>query len=125
MPIPAGTWKANLNGTEVDLRLDPPSQTGVIAGNAVNADFRGFGDEASQRLTFALTVVFEGATPVMALFVGYLFRTPANPEPGRDVQATLSGTFQMTPSSAALPFAATGSARRNVFGWTASILEIN
>lgn len=126
MPIPSGNWKANLNGTEVELRLDPPGQAGVITGHALNADFRGFWDEVSQRLTFALTVVFEGGTPVMALFEGYLFRTPANPEPGRDVAATLAGSFQMTPSAAApLPFVAAGSARRNVFGWTASILEIN
>lgn len=125
MPISSGDWKGNFNGVEATLRFDPPSATGQISGRLFNADFRGFWDETTQTITFPLTVIFEGATPVIALFKGHMFRTPQDPEPGRDVLATLTGQFDVTPSSAALPFVATGTARRNVFGWYAQITEVN
>jgi hypothetical protein len=126
MPISSGDWKGVFNGVEAILHLDPPNAAGQISGRLLNADFRGFWDETTQAITFPLTVVFEGATPVIALFKGYMFRTPQNPEPGRDVLATLTGHFDLTPSSAAvLPFVATGTARRNIFGWYAQITEVN
>jgi hypothetical protein len=126
VPLPSGSWKANMNGVELDLQLEPPSQSGVVTGKLLNADFRGFWEESSQRIVFPVTVIFEGGSSVLALFTGYLFRTPTNPEPGRDVSATITGHFQMTPSSSPnLPFPASGTARRDVFGWYAQLPEIN
>lgn len=125
MPLSSGTWKANLNGLETVLHLNPPDPSGVISGQLINADFRGFWEESSQKLTFSVTVVFEGAVPVIAVFTGFLLRTPPTPEPGQDVTATLTGYFQMTPSAPTIPFPAIGTARRNIFGWFANITEVN
>lgn len=125
MPIPSGIWKANINGVEADIRINPPDQAGLVTGQMSNADFRGFWEEAAQRLTFSVTVVFEGGLPVLAIFTGFVFRTPSIPEPGRDVTVTITGYFQMTPSAANLPFPAIGTARRNIFGWYAQIVEVN
>lgn len=126
MPISSGDWKGNFNGVEATIRFNPPNSAGQITGLFLSSEFRGFWDETTQTVTFAVTVVFEGATPVLALFKGYMFRTPQNPEPGRDVLATLTGHFDLTPStSATLPFVATGTSKRNVFGWYAQITEVN
>jgi hypothetical protein len=118
-------WKANVNGVEVDLRLNPPDQAGLITGQMLNADFRGFWEESAQRITFSLTVIFEGSAPVIAVFTGFVFRTPTIPEPGRDVTVTVTGYFQMTPSSTNLSFPAIGTARRHMFGWYAQFVEVN
>ena len=125
MPIPSGDWKGNFNGVEAPIRFNPPNAAGQITGTFSNFDFRGFWDEVGQTVVFPVTIVFEGATPIIALFRGYMFRTPQQAEPGRDVLVSLSGHFEVTPASAVLPFAATGTARRNVFGWFAQIVEVN
>lgn len=129
MAIPSGVWKSNINGVETVLLLDPANQTGVIAGRIFDTDFQGFWDESTQVLKFQILVFQDPRDLVVATFTGHLFRTPINPEPGRDVQATLVGNFQMTPSLLLslpkMPFPATGTARRNVFGWFAQISEIN
>jgi hypothetical protein len=124
VPLPAGTWKANANGTEADLSIETPNQQGIFVGRFLGTDIRGFWDEFSQTISFALTVSFENGVPVTATFNGHLFRTPPNPEPGRDVIATLAGSLQMTSASLAFPFVATPSSKRNAFGWLAQITEI-
>ena len=125
MPIPSGNWKGNFNGIEGPLRIDPPNANGQVTGEFSGAEFRGFWDEVAQRLTFPVTVIFEGGKPVFGLFTAHLFRTPTAANPGQEVVASLSGHFEVTPSTAAaLPFVATGTARRHTFGWFAQITEV-
>jgi hypothetical protein len=126
MPIPSGDWKGNFNGVEAPIRFNAPNAAGQITGTFSSFEFRGFWDEVGQTVAFPVTVTFEGTVPVVALFRGYLFRTSQQAEPGRDVLVSLAGHFELTPTSAAaLPFAATGTARRNVFGWFAQFVEVN
>jgi hypothetical protein len=126
MPIPSGTWSANVNGVEAELSLSPPNEHGVFLGRLFETDVRGYWDEVSQAVTFSLTVIFDNATPIVAIFEGYLFRSPPEPAPGRDVVATMTGSFHVTPGNLGLAegFPGKGSARRNRFGWYASITEI-
>jgi hypothetical protein len=125
MSLPPGTWKANLNGTEGDLVIDAPDQQGVFTGKFFGTDIKGFWEEASQTITFSLTVFFGGGSPTIALFKGYLFRTPPNAAPGRDLATTLTGFVQLNVGGAgAATFPALGTARRNIFGWLAQITEV-
>jgi hypothetical protein len=126
MPLPSGTWKANVNGTEADLIIEAPNQQGVFVGQFFGAPFSGFWDEFSQTIAFTLTVIFENnRTPIIAWFNGHLFRSPPNPEPGRDVVVSLTGSLQVSAGNlAAGAFPAIGTSRRNVFGWFAHIPEI-
>src|SRR2546430_8114365 len=65
------------------------------------------------------------STPVTASFGGHLFRSPANPEPGRDVVATIAGSLHMSVGNLSPgTFPAIGTSRRNVFGWFAQITEV-
>ena len=122
MSLPTGTWKANVNGTETDLIIDPPNQQGIFAGKFFDTDIRGFWEESSQTITFSVGVI-ETPLPTFALFKGYLYRTPPNPEPGRDVLATLTGFVQVNNAGPAT-FPVVGTSRRNVFGWLAQITEV-
>src|SRR5437588_12967736 len=97
MPLPTGVWKANVNGTEAELSIEAPNQQGTFVGRFFGIDLRGFWDEFSQTISFTLTVITPPTgIPVVASFKGYLFRSPPNPEPGRDVVTTLTGSLQMT-----------------------------
>ena len=126
MPLPSGTWKINVNGTESNLKITAPDQQGIFQGTFADVvDIKGFWDEVSQSFTFSVTIGFENNNLSVALFKGYLFRTPPNAAPGQDVNATLTGSVQLTTGgtgSVSLPFL--GSSRRNVFGWAAQITEI-
>ena len=125
MPLPTGTWKANVNGTEAELSIQAPNQQGIFLGRFFGTDIKGFWDEFSQTIMFTLTVVFDNAIPVVASFNGHLFRSPPSPAPGQDVVATLCGSLQMSAGSlGAASFPAIGTSRRNVFGWFAQISEI-
>jgi len=125
MPLPAGNWKAVVNGAEEDLAIAAPGADGVFTGTFGLAPIRGFWDEVSQRVTFTVTVFFGAGFPTIALFTGYLFRTPPNAAPGRDVVATIAGTVQANVGDAGPgTFPALGTARRNVFGWLATITEV-
>ena len=127
MALTAGVWKANLNGTEAELNIGMPNQQGIFVGQLTGINFRGFGDEASQTIAFALTIWVDATrvdgTPIIASFRGHLFRSPPNPEPGRDLVATLTGSYQMSTEPGTGLFPLMGSSRRNVFGWLAQILE--
>jgi len=124
MSLPTGTWKANVNGTESDLIIEAPNQQGVFIGTFFGTDIRGFWEESSQTITFSVTVLLN-APPTIALFKGYLFRTPPNPEPGRDVLATLTGFVQANVGGAGPGgFPTLGTSRRNIFGWLAQITEV-
>lgn len=121
MALPAGIWKANVNGREADFAIQSVEE-GRFTATLLGKTFEGFWDEVSQTITFSFTGVLRPPPepPAIALFKGYLFRTPENPAPGRDVVATLSGSAQVTGVAEALP----GTARRNVFGWFAQITEV-
>ena len=131
MPLPIGIWTANVNGMETVLRIESLDQQGIFIGQLNNAPIRGYWEEGSQTITFTAVAV-GGFLPNIALFKGHLFRSPPNPEPGRDVTAMLTGSiqtamsnFQLAPGDfdnfAVLP---SGSSRRNVFGWMAQITEV-
>ena len=121
MALPSGTWKINVNGAEGDLTIDAPRE-GIITGVVLDKSFRGMWDEASQTIMFIAHTGGSSDTPRVAFFKGYLFRSPLNPEPGRDVTVSLTGFVQVDDG----PFlpGATGTARRNVFGWLAQISEV-
>ena len=130
MALTAGVWKANLNGTEAELQIGMPNQQGIFVGQLTGINFRGFGDEASQTIAFALAIRVDATrddgTPIIASFRGHLFRSPPNPEPGRDLIATLTGSYQMSAATLGTGtglFPSIGSSRRNVFGWLAQIIE--
>ena len=56
----------------------------------------------------------------------YLFRTPLNPEPGRDVTAILVGSLLVSAQSVGmnvLPGKVVPSSRRFTFGWMAQFPE--
>jgi hypothetical protein len=125
MPLPTGIWKANVNGTEIDLTINAPNQQSVFFGQFLGAEFKGFWDESTQSVAFTVNVIFEGSTPVTASFGGHLFRSPTNAEPGRDVVATIAGSLHMSVGHISPgTFPAIGTSRRNVFGWFAQITEV-
>ena len=126
MPLPVGTWKANVNGTEFDLKIGGVDQQGVFPVNFLNVDTKGFWNEAAQSLALGLVVIYPGGgAAIVANFEACLFRSPPNAQPGRDVVATLAGTFRV--SAGNLPagaFPGIPSSRRDVFGWFAQITEV-
>ena len=121
MPLPTGTWKMNVNGKELDFTIQSV-QEGVFSAFLLGQSHTGFWDEVSQTITFGLTKG-QGPGSAAAVFKGYLFRSPENPAPGRDVVATLAGSVQVSIGA----FAGVNliaSSRRNVFGWFAQIAEV-
>ena len=123
MSLPTGLWKINVNGTEGNLTIDgAPNQQGIFSGGFFGVNFRGFWDESSQCITFCVRTGGDADFPTVALLKGYLFRSPPNPEPGRDVVTTLTGFVQVNdgPGFRAIP----GTSRRNIFGWMAQISEV-
>ena len=97
MPLPTGTWKMNVNGKELDFTIQSvqvQEGQGVFSAFLLAESLTGFWDEVSQTITFGLTKG-QGPGGVAAVFKGYLFRSPENPEPGRDVVATLAGSLKL------------------------------
>ena len=95
MALPYGDWTATVNGAETILHIDPPDAQGVFTGQIFGGRIKGFWNEAAQKIQFASYAEEGGGTtsPVFGIFEGYLFRTPLNPAPGRDVTATLVGSL--------------------------------
>jgi hypothetical protein len=122
MPLPTGTWKMNVNGKELDFTIQSV-QEGGFSALLLGQSQTGFWDEVSQTITFGFTKGEQGGVTTAAVFKGYLFRSPENPEPGRDVVATLAGSVQVSVGSFAGANLITSS-RRNVFGWLAQITEV-
>ena len=118
MPLPIGTWKMNVNGTELDLQIQSV-QDGNLDGMFRGAAVRGFWNEASQTITFDVPTTSPEGKQVFTLFNGCLFRTPANPTPNQDIVATLTGFAEVT-----TPIFLPANSRRTVFGWFAQISEI-
>jgi hypothetical protein len=128
MPLPAGVWKANINGFERSLQINAPNQSGVLTvqvPGVPDVSFDGFWDEPSQTITFSFTLQWDTpGKPVVAMFKGFLFRTPTSPAPGQDTVATLTGFVQMSTATSLDP-TLPATSRRNVFGWFAQITELN
>ena len=125
MPLPPGIWNANINGVESQIQLNPPNQSGVLTLLFSGVEFDGYWDEVSQTITFSVTLALDRpGKPVVAVFKGFLFRTPSDPTPGQDAVATLAGFVQVTTGGHPNP-ALAATSRRNVFGWFARINEIN
>jgi len=126
MSLPVGTWKANVNGTEVDLKIGGADQQGLFPVNLFGVDTQGFWNETSQTMALGFVVIVPaGGVGIVASFEACLFRTPPNPQPGRDVVATLTGTFRVSAGNVpAGAFPGIPTSRRNEFGWFAQITEV-
>lgn len=128
MPLPVGTWKANVNGTAADIKIGGVDPQGLFPVTLFNVNTQGFWNEVAQSLSIGLVVNFGGGgvgQGVVALFEGCLFRSPPNPQAGQDVTATLAGTFRVTAGAvAAGAFPAVPTSRRDVFGWYAQLTEV-
>jgi hypothetical protein len=126
MPLPTGIWKMNLNGKELNF-LIASIQGGIFSAQFLDQNQTGFWDEVSQTITFGVSDG-QGGLAAVAAFKGYLFRSPEDPAPGRDVIATLAGSVQVSSVQVSTgPFAKANlisSSRRNVFGWFAQITEV-
>lgn len=129
MPLPAGPWKANVNGNELNLVINPPDTAGTIYGQLAEARLMGFWNEAAQEISFDVLwtdAAAPEAQPVPSgFFSGCLFRPPPTQDPGRDITATLTGRFRVSPTFSGLLYGAKPSARRQDFGWLAQCTETN
>jgi hypothetical protein len=128
MPLPIGTWKAIVNGAETILRIDAPDQQGVFTGQIFGGRIKGFWSEPAQKIEFA-SYAEGGAgnpSPLFGIFEGYLFRTPMNPEPGRDTTATLVGSLLASAQVLEVDVipGVVPTARRYAFGWLAELVEV-
>ena len=90
-------------GDHASYRTRPDAQ-GVFTGQIFGGRIKGFWNEAAQKIQFASYAEEGGGTtsPVFGIFEGYLFRTPLNPAPGRDVTATLVGSLFVSAQSVGL-----------------------
>jgi len=127
MALPYGDWTATVNGAETILHIDPPDAQGVFTGQIFGGRIKGFWNEAAQKIQFASYAEEGGGTtsPVFGIFEGYLFRTPLNPAPGRDVTATLVGSLFVSAQSVGLDVLPeiVPSSRKSTFGWMAQLSE--
>lgn len=128
MPLPVGTWNAVVNGAQTALRIDAPDAEGVFTGQIFGGRIKGFWNEAAQKIQFAsYAEAGQGnQNPLFGIFEGYLFRVPANAEPGRDVTATLVGSLAASAQAIGvnvLP-GVVPTSRRQTFGWLAEFTEV-
>jgi hypothetical protein len=128
MSLPVGTWKAVVNGSEGPLRIDAPDAQGVFTGQIFQGRIKGFWNEAAQTIQFAsfAEAGVENQNPLFGIFEGYLFRVPANAEPGRDVTATLVGSLYVSAQAigeGVFP-GVVPTSRRQTFGWLATFVEV-
>jgi hypothetical protein len=134
-----GSWTIVMDGHEGTLTISSVSATGDVSFNllvptlGINPsgpnDFRrGFWDESSQTISLLFVPVSAMCVlpPVVTnvsfgdsfLFEGYQFQTPAVAAPGQDVVWALVGHFTVIGTA---PGGLTPSARRNKYGWRATI----
>ena len=130
MPLPVGTWKINLNGTEASFTITGVDPDGNVSGSLpllFSDGIAGFWDETSQELTLAPLPLTEGEhrTILPMIFKGYLLSTPSSPRPGQDVVYTLTGYYQEIVLDPNPSGPRDVSSRRNIFGWFAQITVIN
>jgi hypothetical protein len=58
MPLPAGTWKANLNGNLADLTIGGVNPQGLVPVTLLNVNTQAFWNEVAQSLSIGLVVNF-------------------------------------------------------------------
>ena len=135
MPLIFGNWAIIVEGREGSLDLQGVDPSGNISFNldipgiglsGVAVMFKtGYWNESSQAITLAATAYTALVLPPnflgTFLFEGYLFQTPAQPQPGQDLLWTLVGhvTAVGIPAGSGL----TTSARRHRFGWRATFSQ--
>jgi len=124
MPIPLGTWQANVGGTRQALVIRSVETTGRVTGEITTAPFPvpllGVWDEDAQKLTFVLIRPIDGGRFVSGGFgTGYMFIDSVNLTgvSGSSI-FTLAGRLEIFPS---LGFGPALSARRSEFGWYAQL----
>jgi hypothetical protein len=124
MPLQLGNWRINSNGFEGNLVIESVSAAGAVTGslNTLTGNrIIGFWEESSQELTFS-PIAEGGKGMILPVFYkGYLFSTPAGPQPGQDVVCTLTGFFQLIDDAGVLIPIQNVNAKRNIFGWHAQI----
>ncbi len=54
MPLTTGIWKANVNGSEVDLKIGCPGFTGDIDGKVRKSSFRSLLRHAASQIVFSV-----------------------------------------------------------------------
>ncbi len=122
MPISTGPWKLIVNGQEGVLLIQSESSDGTLTASAfIDWQLKGSFNEVSQMIILTATV---GGFHI-GTFTGCLFRTPLLPAPGQDVVATLLGQVLVSHytdlgGNHPIPW----TARRNVYGWMATVNEV-
>lgn len=115
MPLQTGAWTINANGTVGQMRLDSVDPQGNVRGvYAGGFPFLGFWDEASQRLTFAVTLSAPAPGGLVQLYTGFLFED--------QVRITgVTGGLVLTLAGYFEDFRPPATAKRSSFGWYAQI----
>lgn len=131
MSLTLGSWNINFNGFEGELNINNIDTRGNVTGRLVTSrdlvTITGLWDNTSRTLTFSTVIVPGEPTPddpQRWFFKGYLFSTPTDPQPGRDVQWTLAGSFEVLDEQS-LEGWHRGNTRRSTFGWFAQISEVS
>jgi hypothetical protein len=132
MDLPLGEWKSNYSGTEGKLQITSVNDEGIVLGKLfpmqqpIEFFLQGLWDNAARKLTFGLRKI-DGVveTVVPIVFVAYLFPTPPDMQPGKDVIWTLCGSFQIWDLSRGVMFLTAYGAKRNVFGWYATTTKVD
>jgi len=121
MPLPVGLWKANVNGAECELHINEAG--GLVTGSLLNEEIHGSWNETAQSVSFVSLDRSHPPDTFRGFYAGYLFSTPRDAQPGRDILWTLCGTLHATPQWYSSVFR-NAHPLRNVFGWYAQISQI-
>jgi hypothetical protein len=130
MPLPIGTWAANVNGRRCPLAIESVDGSGAVLGH-IDAEglgmlpMTGLWDEVTQRLRFCLSIT--GGDPTVnssfALFSCFMFedsyRMPG--VLGGTVYTLVGEVAEISSSGPELLPGARRSTDRPVFGWYAQI----
>jgi hypothetical protein len=129
MPLPLGVWKANVNGSQGELLFEEVTSQGNVRGSLFNLPLFGLWTEPSQTVVFSVKRQIDAgggvgltAEWIPHSFMGYLFSTPAMPQPGQDIVWTLAGSVIDAVGQAINGVAATS--RRTHFGWIAQLTQV-
>jgi hypothetical protein len=120
MPLQAGTWTLNINGSmnEFTIAVGSAGNVSGTLGLATPLIVNGFWDETAQKITMISALV--GGGQAVQIYVGYLFTDPVNLlGVTGSIIFTLVGEVQQFQGSVNL--GTNASAKRSVFGWYAQI----
>ena len=129
MSLKLGEWKLNVNGYEGTLSIQSVNNSGAVQGVMFSSregalNFTGIWDDTARIISFGPLLAPAGTagTDIREFYQGFLFSTPAIPEPGQDILWTLSGFFEVADPLRLGIYQA--NARRHTFGWFAQITEV-